>query len=99
MFSEAFGTDKSSLVLIELLVAADDALLAHRLPRRFSKVTTVIGSIRRGIEDRVQRAWLEQFALKSTCRDVAARAPDEIAKRCYARVRRACKQAPHPRED
>jgi len=91
-FSEAFGSDKNSIILVELLVAADDAALARRLLRRFSKTMTVIRSIRRGIEDPVQRAWLEQLVLQDTWRDVEANAPDEIAKRFYARVRRACRQ-------
>ncbi len=90
--SEAFGADKNSIILVELLVAADDPALAHRLLRRFSKVMTVIRSIRRGIDDPVQRAWLEQLVLHDTRRSVETSAPDEIAKRFYARVRRACRQ-------
>jgi hypothetical protein len=96
-FSEAFGSDKNSTILVELLVAANDAVLAHRLLRRFSKTMTVIGSIRRGLADPVQRAWLEQLVLQDTWRDVEANAPNEIAKRFYARVRRACKQPPRCR--
>ena len=93
-FSEAFGSDKNSVILVELLATADDAVLAHRLLRRFSKTMTLIGSIRRGIEEPRQRAWLEQLVLQDTWRDVEANAPHEIAKRFYARVRRACRQSP-----
>src|SRR5262245_60506405 len=87
-FSEAFGSDKDSLILVELLAVEDDAVLAHRLLKRFNNVMTELSSIRRGIHEPVQRAWLEQLVLQDTWRDVEANAPTEIAKRFYARVRR-----------
>ena len=46
---EAFGGSSNARILSELLVEAHDPALAHRLLRRFTKVTTVIAVMRRCI--------------------------------------------------
>jgi hypothetical protein len=88
-YSASFGSDLNSRILVELLSAHGDPRLARRLLRRFNKVMTLVHVLRRNIDDRVQRAWLERLLLDDTRRKVGAQAPPEIAQRFYARVRRA----------